>query len=193
MGVEADEQTMSDRSGRAQGGWRRLARLGGGFGVLVAGLVVLASGSANVAVRGTQALGIAPDAAREIGYAIGAVIPLVVLVGVTTTVGTADRYRGLAFGGIAVAISGIAVGLGTPAGIGDPVVTGLYGLGVTVAVGTLFFGVLESTRSDRTPSVRPSPGYERNRAAGPSRAGDRSLPTDGGDEDDLAFPLDEEE
>ena len=185
---------MSDRSGRAQIGWRRLARLGGGFGVLVAGVVVLASGSANVAVRSTQALGIAPSAAREIGYAIGAVIPLVVLVGVSTTVGTADRYRGIAFGGIAVAISGIAVGLGTAAGIGDPVVTGLYGLGVTVAVGMLFYGVLESIRTNRTPSPRPTAGYERNRTAGRSRAGDGSLPADGGDEDDdLAFPLDEED
>lgn len=185
---------MSDRSGRAQSGWRRLARLGGGFGVLVAGLVVLASGSANVAVRGTQALGIGPDVAREIGYAIGAVIPLVVLVGVTTTVGTADRYRRFAFGGISVAVSAIAVGLGTTAGIGDPVVTGLYGIGVTVAVGMLFLGGLESLRSDRPSSTRPTIEYERNRPAGRSRAGDGPLPADGGDEDDdLAFPLDEEE
>lgn len=185
---------MSDRSGRARSGWRRLARLGGGFGVLVAGLVVLASGSANVAVRGTQALGIAPGAAREIGYAIGAAIPAVVLVGVSTTVDTEDRYRRVAFVGIGVAVSGLAVGLGTAARFGDPIVTGLYGLGIVVAVGSLVLGSLDSVRSDRTPSAGPTTGYERNPGAGRSRHGDGPLPADGGDEDDdMEFLLDDEE
>jgi hypothetical protein len=185
---------MSDRSGRAPSQWRRLARLGGGFGVLVAGLVVLASGSANVAVRGTQALGITAGAAQEIGYAIGATIPLVVLVGLATTVETEDRYRRVAFAGIGVAVSGLAVGLGTAAGFGDTTVIGLYGLGLVGAVGSLFLGGLDSVRSDRTPSAGPITGYERNPGAGRSRHGDGSLPADGGDEDDdMEFLLDDEE
>lgn len=193
LGSQTDKQTMSDRSGRRQGERRRLVRFGGGFGVLLAGLVVLASGTANVAVRGIGALGIAPGTTREIGYAIGAVIPLVVLAGVSTTIDTETRYRRLVFVAIAVATGGIAVGLGTSAGVDDAVVTGLYGLGVAVATVTLFHGGLESIRSNRTPSARPSTGYERNRVADRSRPGDGSLPADGGDEDeDLEFPLDEE-
>lgn len=179
---------MSDRSGGTDGDWRRVARLGGGFGVLVAGFVVLGVGSANVVTRAIETVGIANGMAREFGFATAAAIPPIVLVGVIASIETQSRYRRLAIVGIGLATIGIAVGVGTPSGIGDPLVTGIYGTGIAMAVATLFSGVLESASSNRSPSARPTTEYRREAPI------DRTLPADGGSEDDdLSFFLDDEE
>ncbi|MFW5918728.1 MAG: hypothetical protein ACOCSF_00850 [Halanaeroarchaeum sp.] len=178
---------MRDRSGSTDGDWRRLARLGGGFGVLVAGFVVLVAGSANVATRAIETVGLANGAARALGFATAAAIPPIVLLGVLASVEAESRYRRLALVGIGLATFGIVLGIGTSAGIGDPLVTGIYGTGIAMAVATLFSGVLESATSNRSTSARPTTGYRTDTAV------DRTLPADGGTEDDdLEFFLDDE-
>lgn len=178
---------MTDRLGENDG-WRREARLGVAIATLLAGLVVLAAGAANVGADILQGIGLPSPAAIDVAATVAAAIPIAVVFLVLMSAGVEWRFLRIAGIGGVVSLGGIGVAVQSATPLVDPLAIGLYALGALVAVGALVGG----TAAESTPSVRdrPTPGFTRTRSS------DRVVPADGGDEeedDDLTFPLDDEE
>lgn len=172
---------------RGRFGWGRHARLGVALGTLLAGIVVFSSGAAKVGADALRATGVAPDFAVVVAGAVAAVLPLVVVAAVLVTIEAERPFQRIAFAGAIVAVGGIAVAAVTPAPFATPVVVGLYGLGSLLLLSALVGGILAVSRS-RSDLDRPMVEYTRTGST------DRVLPSDGGEEDDdLEFPLDDEE
>lgn len=177
---------MNDGTG-GRSGWGRHARLGVALGTLVAGIVVFTTGAAKVGADAVRTLGVAPDFAVVVAGGGAAVLPLVVVGAVLVTVEADRRFQRIALGGGTLALGGIGIAAVSPTSVVNPVVIGLYGLGSLLLLWSLVGGVLAVTRS-RSGSDRPTVEYTRT---GPT---DAALPSDGGEEDDdLEFPLDDEE
>lgn len=177
-----------NQGNRGRFGWGRLARLGVALGTLVAGVVVFVSGAAKVGADALRATGVSPDFAFVVAGAGAAVLPLVVVGAVLVTVEADRRFWRIALGGGLLAVGGIGVAAVSPAPFTNPAVVGLYGLGSVLLLVALVGGVLAVSQS-RSGLDRPTVEYTRT---GPT---DGALPSDGGEEedDDLEFPLDDEE
>lgn len=166
------------------GDWWRDLKLGLALATLVAGSIVVASGFANVGAGILQEFGLPSPVATQLGVALAAAIPPTIAVAVLATVGADPRYRGSAILGGGITLGGIGVAM--TLSFVHPVAIGLYAAGLLVIVASLVRGVLGVTEPDGVDRVTPQ--YSA------SRVDNRVTPADGGeDDDDLEFPLDDEE
>lgn len=176
---------MTERIGNND--WRRTARIAIALATLLAGLVVLASGGAKIGADALQAVGLPSAAATTVAAAGAAVVPMAILFVVLVSAGVDRRFLRIGGAGSAIAILGVGVAVKSPTPFVDPLAVGTYGLGALLAVGALVGG----TVAESTPSIRDrsTSGY---RAQQSTR---RITPADGGeeDDDDLVFPLEDED
>lgn len=178
---------MDDLSGASdRTSWRGPLRLAGALALLLAGVMVLAAGVANVGADVLVAAGLARTVAVDLALGLAAILPPVVLFGVIASVDAPTEYRRYALAGAIVATVGIGAGLLLDGAVANRGAAVLYALGFLLALVALAGSFLADESSGQT---RSTPGYTRS-----TGSVDRVTPADGGaDDDDLSFPLDDEE
>lgn len=164
--------------------WRGPLKLAGAMALLLAGSMALAAGAANVGTTALIRVGVVPAMADQVAVGLAALIPPLLLYGVLRSVGAPGRFHRYAALGISVAGAGIIVGILSPALVLDRIAAGLYSVGFLFGLVALTGAVLaEDASNSANPSFRRS-----------TVRTDRVTPADGGaDDEDLSFPLDEEE
>lgn len=173
------------------GSWRRYLRLAGALAALLAGLLVLTAGGANLVTGLLVEFGLPLVAARQIAIATVSTLPPVVLGGtlVMTTGNRQARLVGLA--GVAIALTGVAVGLPLGFASAAPIVALIYGIGIFLVIGSLLHGYLIEDQQ----SSGATAGWRSDSIAGTARgSGSGAMPADGGEDDsDLTFLLEDED
>lgn len=165
--------------------WRGPLKLAGAMALLLAGSMALAAGAANLGTTALIRAGVVPAMADQVAVGLAALLPPLLLYGVLRTVGAPGRFHRYAALGISVAGAGIVVGILSPVLLLDRVAAVLYSVGFLFGLVALTGAVLAVD----DPSNSANPSFRRS----PVRT-DRVTPADGGaDEEDLSFPLDEEE
>lgn len=160
-------------------------RLSTGAALVSAGILTVALGAANVAETLFVAIGVAPATAWIAGVTVGGALVPILIYGVASRLHTPAPYD-----------RAVTVGVGT-AGLGIVVVSAVLWLtmvdtlvamvaAVPYAAGVVLslWAVVASAAAPRPPS---RPMYTETSTT-PSRAS----AADGGEEDDLSFPLDED-
>lgn len=172
------------------GTWRRHLFLGGALAALLAGLLALTAGSARLATDVLVGMGVPTPAARQIAIATVSTVPPIVLAGALVMTNEVARMRLLGLAGVAIALTGIAVGL--PLGFESAflLVALLYAGGISV----LLLAVVHGFVVDPKPGGGDTTGWSRD-ATDTFGLGDSGpMPADGGDEDDdLTFLLENDE
>jgi len=166
-----------------RGSWRRPLRLAGGLAVLLAGVLVLAAGVAKVGTDLFVGVGMAHPAASNLAFGIAALIPPVVVLFVLVSVSAPVRSQRLSVAAIVAAAVGIGIGLEFEVALFDRAAAFLYAVGFLFAL----LALADTFVADRT-EPRAGSSYRR------TTTGNRVTPADGGaDDDDLSFPLDDED
>lgn len=176
---------MDDLTGVShRGSWRRPLRLAGGLAVLLAGVLVLAAGTAKVGTDLFVGVGMAHPAASNLAFGIAALVPPLVVALVLVSVSAPRRSQRLGAAAIATAAVGVGIGLEFESVLFDRAAAFLYAIGFLFALLALADTfVADGTRSSSATSYRRETG-----------ARSRVTPADGGAEDeDLSFPLDDED
>jgi|GEM_PF-6885364 len=161
-------------------------RLSVGAALVSGGVLTAALGLAKVASALFAGVGVAPDLASWLGLAAaGVLVPLALLAG-GHVLGTPAPYgRGLTVGaGLAVAGVPLVLLAGPPtAGTGPTVLLAAlpYAAGVVLALWCLVASAA-APQPRATPAIRTTPSTTESR---PSAA-------DGGEDDDLSFPLEDD-
>jgi hypothetical protein len=172
------------------GDWRRLLTLGGGIAILLAGLLALTVGGARVVTSLLVGMGLPTAAAREIAIASVSTIPPVILGGMVVLTKPRGTSRLVGLAGVAIALTGIAVGLPLGFEAALPLVALLYATGVFFVLAVLVHGLVSEKGEAGTDATS---GWSREVSAG-STGTRGAMPADGGDEDDdLTFLLDDED
>lgn len=179
---------MADLSAKTNDVLGRPLRLAIGLGLLLAGVMALAAGIANVGADAFVALGLGAEAARNAALGLGAVVPPLVLVGVLHTIDAPGRYQSFAAAGAGLTAVGIVVGLVGDAVVLDEAAVVVYALGILLALLALAGSVVGPDASGARTST---PSFYRSTVGHGPRDG--VTPADGGEEDDdLTFPLDDD-
>lgn len=167
---------------------KRTLGMAGGVGALLAGLLALTAGGANVLTSILVETGVPSTPARQIAVATVSTLPPVVLGGLLVMTKPKGRGRLVGLAGVAVALTGVAVGL--PLGFESalPIVAAVYGTGVFFVLAALVHGMATDEQPGRTDT---RPGWQRTGSSTLYRSsGNQPMPADGGDEDDdLTFLL----
>lgn len=175
-------------------GYSRAAylRIGAGFGLLLAGAVVLGIGILDLVPEVGTRLGLGETQAASLAIVLGGGT-IVAVLGVAGLKRTARMGRGPLAAGVVlstlavlVAASGATAGGSTLPAV-SPVVWGTFALGVLLMYAGNLARMIEPDVS-RTPETTPSPRTQTQEFHQPAHA-------DGGEDedDDLEFPLDDEE
>jgi hypothetical protein len=174
------------------GDWRRLLSLAGGVAALLAGLLVLTAGAARLGTTALESWGLPTAAARQIAIATVSTLPPVVLGGLLVMTKPEGTGRLVGLGGVALALTGVAIGL--PLGFGStlPLVALIYATGVFFVLASLLMGLVDG---DGLPGTSPEVGPGSDQGTAMYRStGSEALPADGGSEDDdIEFLLDDED
>ncbi len=171
---------------------RRLLILTGGIGALLAGLLAVTAGAARLGTTLLAGTGLPTEAARQISIATVSTLPPIVLGGVLVMTQPQGRARLMGLGGVAIALTGVAIGLPLGFEAALPLVGFIYVTGIFFVLASL---LVESVQDSGLPAG------QRSTAMGPDAgatfyrsSGSEVLPADGGDEDDdLDFLLETED
>lgn len=178
----------TDRGGER----RRLVVLAAGIGVLLAGLLAATAGAARLGTTLLAGTGLPTEAARQIAIATASTLPPIVLGGVLVMTQPKGRGRLMGLGGVAIALTGVAVGLPLGFGAAFPLVGFIYATGIFFVLASL---LVETVDAGGLPTAGPSSSLGRESGATFYRStGSQAMPADGGDEDDdLDFLLETED
>lgn len=179
--------------GDSRGGdLKRTLGMAGGIGALLAGLLALTAGGANVLTSLLVETGVPSAPARQIAIATVSTLPPVVLGGLLVMTKPKGRGRLLGLGGVALALTGVAVGLPLGFESAFPIVAAVYGTGVFFVLAALVHGMVRDEHPGPTDTIH---GWQRTDASTLYRSsGSQAMPADGGDaDDDLTFLLGDED
>ena len=179
-------------SANEEGEWRRLLTLAGAVAALLAGLLAITAGGAKLVTSVLVGTGLPEAPARQIAIATSGTLPPVVLGGAIAYFQPARRLQLFGLAGVAVALTGIAVGL--PMGFDTiaPIVGVIYGTGLVLVLGALVQGILDGSASSGS---TPTDEWESGTTSGMYRSSrSDAMPADGGEaeDDDLTFLLEDE-
>lgn len=170
---------------------RRLLVLAGGIGALLAGLLAVTAGAARLGTTLLAGTGLPTEAARQISIATVSTLPPIVLGGVLIMTQPQGRGRLVGLGGVAIALTGVAIGLPLGFEAALPVVGFIYATGIFFVLASL----LVESLGGSLPTGQAGPRMGRDAGASFYRSsGSEVLPADGGNEDDdLDFLLETED
>ena len=171
---------------------RRLLVLAGGIGALLAGLLAVTAGAARLGTTLLAGTGLPTEAARQISIATVSTLPPIVLGGVLVMTQPQGRGRLMGLGGVAIALTGVAIGLPLGFEAALPLVGFIYATGIFFVLASL---LVESVQGSGLPSGPRGTGMGRDAGASFYRSsGSDVMPADGGNEDDdLDFLLETED
>lgn len=175
---------MSSLAGTYGGsGWRRLARVGAGVGLVLGGAAAFGLGLLDVVTAVGSGLGFSPGVARRLGLTMAMPVVPVALVALRRRLPSGAGAGPIAAGSVAVGLAVVLVWIA-----GAVVIAAVYAFGVLLVLAGVLAGPVASGRVPTGSSASGFAGFSRSPSRGP-------MPADGGrDEDrDLSFPLDEEE
>ena len=177
-------------AGRGTGSWRRLLLLSAALAALLAGSLAITAGGARLATDLLVSMGLPVIAARQIAIATVSTVPPVILAGTLVMTNQNAQVRLVGLAGVAIALTGIAVGL--PLGFESAalLVGAIYVTGLFFVLAAVVHGFLDSTSG-----VPSTPGWTRDSTTGSRGTMGGAMPADGGeDEDDeLDFLLEGED
>lgn len=155
--------------------------LAGGIGPLLAGLLAVTAGAACLGTTLLTGTGLPTEAARQISIATVSTVPPIVLGRVMIMTQPQGRGRLMGLGGVAIALTGVAIGLPLDFEAALPVVGFIYVTGIFFVLASLLVESLEGT----LPSAQAGTRMGRDaRASFYRSSGSELLPADGGNEDD---------
>lgn len=171
---------------------RRLLVLAGGIGALLAGLLAVTAGAARLGTTLLAGTGLPTEAARQIAIATASTLPPIVLGGVLIMTQPEGRGRLMGLGGVAIALTGVAIGLPLGFDAAFTLVAFIYATGIFFVLASL---LVESVEGSGFPPAGTGAGMGPESGATFYRSsGSHAMPADGGDEDDdLDFLLQTED
>lgn len=174
--------------------WRRAVALVFAIAALLAGLLAVTAGGAGALTSLLVGYGLTSAAASQIAIATVSTIPPVILFATLVTTNEDPRGRLVGLAGVAIALTGSAVGITLGFESAVPLVGAIYGGGLLLVLGPLLHGVTgdRSRRSETATSGWTS----QSRPSSPVSGGTDVVPADGGEDDeddDLSFLLEDDE
>lgn len=171
---------------------RRLLILAVGIGALLAGLLAVTAGAARLGTTLLASTGLPTEAARQISIATVSTLPPIVLGGVLVMTQPKGRGRLMGLGGVAIALTGVAIGLPLGFEAALPLVGFVYVTGIFFVLASLLVESVQESglaAGQRSTGMGPDAGATFYRSSG-----SEVMPADGGDEDDdLDFLLETED